>query len=314
MDDILFSLNTVLPIFLLILLGFLLNRFGMFRGGFVDAATNVVYYVALPASIFSSVAKSDFYAVFDLKYVLFLVGSTLASFLLAWGLARLVVRDPARVGAFVHGAFRGNFVYVGLAVIRGVTGGAGASFVLVIAFVIPLYNVLAVLVLSVCAPGETRGIRWGRLGLDLLKNPMILATLAGLCFSLLRLPVPTPVAGSLGYLADLATPLALLLVGASIRPRSFGDKGRDILAASLYKSLVLPLLFLPAAVWMGFSSDELVTAFAVLAAPTALNSYIMTRKLGGDEELGAGVVFFSTLFSAVALPVGVMLLHRFGLV
>ena len=314
MDDILFSLNTVLPIFLLILLGFLLNRFGMFRGSFVDVATNVVFYVALPASIFTSVAESDFFSVFDLKYVLFLMGSTVASFLLAWGLAKLTVRDPARVSAFVHGAFRGNFVYVGLAIIRGVTGGGGVSFVLVIAFVVPLYNVLAVVVLSACAPGEKKRLNWGKIGLDLIKNPMILATLAGLCFSLPRIPVPELAAGSLGYLANLATPLALLLVGASIRPKSFGDKGRDIIAASLYKAVLMPLLFLPIAIRLNFSSDQIVTAFAMLAAPTALNSYIMTRKMGGDEELGAGVVFFSTLFSAVALPVGVMLLRRFGLV
>ena len=173
-----FSVNAVLPVFLVMLLGYILRRREVLTQSFIDVAVTLVFYVSLPAKMFLDVAESDFFAILDGRYVLFLVCATAASFAAAWALGVALVRDKGKIGAFAHCAFRGNFVYIGLPLVQNLLQAeAVPSTVLVVTFVVPLYNVLSVLLLSWYDPSGTRpsprALAW-----QVLKNPMILAVLA----------------------------------------------------------------------------------------------------------------------------------------
>ena len=144
-----FSVNAVLPVFLVMLLGYILRRREVLTQSFIDVAVTLVFYVSLPAKMFLDVAESDFFAILDGRYVLFLVCATAASFAAAWALGVALVRDKGKIGAFAHCAFRGNFVYIGLPLVQNLLQAeAVPSTVLVVTFVVPLYNVLSVLLLS----------------------------------------------------------------------------------------------------------------------------------------------------------------------
>lgn len=313
MKDLIFSINIVAPVFLLILFGWVLKRKGIITEEFNATATTIVYYFALPARLFLDVSGSDFYSLMDGTFILFIVAATLISFIAIWIPSALFVKDRRKISALVHGAFRGNYVYVGLPITQNILGvKIVPSSILVIAFVLPLYNILSVILLSYYS-GQKDRLRVSSLLLSILKNPMIIAIAAALPFSLLQVELPFACTKSLDYLGILASPLALLLVGASIRFDAFFRNFRYILSASFFKVILQPLVFVPVAILLGFSAEKIVTVFIMLAAPTALNSYIMTRKLGGDAELGAGIIVMTVLISIIIIPAGTFLLKLTGI-
>ena len=314
MSNLLFSLNIVLPIFLLILMGFLLKNRGLLTPEFRSKATTLVFYYSLPATLFLDVSSSDIRSAFHARFVLYAVISSLLVFGLAWFLSLRFLKDRSQISATVHGSFRGNFAYVGLAVCHSLVSSENlTAAVMVITFVIPLYNVLAILVLSYYDPSGKKP-SGKEILLSLIKNPLILAILLGIPFSLFRIGIPTVFEKTLSYLGQLATPLALLLIGANLMPETFTKKPRGIFLATCIKIVAAPLLFTLLALPFGFSPEELATLFTLHAVPSAVNSYIMTERMGGDAELGAGIVMATSLFSVITLTIGIFLLKTFGLV
>ena len=314
MGALLFGINTVLPIFLLILLGIFLKKIKLINDDFIAAGTSLVYYCALPVNIFQNVAGSDFQTMTNVKFVLFIVSATLIGFAGIWLLATKLCPDKSRRGAFIHSAFRGNYVYVGLPITQSILGmDVVPCTVLVIAFVIPLYNILGVLVLTAYNQ-ENRRINVKKLLLDIIKNPLIIAVLVALPFSFLKVQLPGAVEEVLDYLSGIATPLALLFIGASIRYQEFLRNLWLSLKAAVLKVVVQPLIFVPLAIWLGFTAEEVVTIYVMLAVPTAMNAYIVARKMGADEDLSSGIIVATLFLSIVTVPVGVMILKGIGLI
>lgn len=314
MESLLFGINIVLPIFLLILIGMFLKKVGLLKEDFISAGTSLVYYCALPVRIFQDVASSDFHTMTNVKFILFILGITLAGFAGIWLLSIKLCPDIKKRGAFIHSAFRGNYVYVGLPITQNILGlSVVPCTVLVITFVIPLYNILGVIVLSYYNQ-EGQKVNIKKLLLDILKNPLILAVLIGLPFSFLQLKLPEFVNETLDYLGAIATPLALLFIGASIRYKEFLKNFGLSMKAAVMKVILQPLLFVPLSILLHFTAEEIVTSYVMLAVPTAMNAYIVTRKLGGDEEVSAGIIVATLLLTIVTIPVGIVILKGIGII
>ena len=312
MENLIFSLNIVMPIFILILLGCLIARFGFLTETFFAGAAKLVFYIALPAALFSDVAGSDVSEVFHLRFAVYVVAATVGVALLAWVLARILLREPARIGAAVHGAFRGNFAYVGIPIIHNILNtDTIRSGIMVITFVLPMYNVLAILVLSLCSPAKQRPSAL-QMALKIIRNPMIIAILAGLPFSAFRIPLPQVAGTAIDYLGQLATPLALLMIGATLKPETFRSKPFDILLSSLIKTVLAPLLTVSIALLLGFSGEELVTIFVLFSVPTAANCYVMTKEMGGDAEAAAGIVMVTALLGVFTMTAGISIMRTLG--
>ncbi|MGI6029928.1 MAG: AEC family transporter [Eubacteriales bacterium] len=313
MADFLFSLNTVLPMFLLLLLGYALRQKGILDPATTGKLNTLVFYVALPASIFYDTALTDFTEEFDIRFVLFTTGATAVSFLLAWGIARAVHMRREQLSAFVHGAFRGNYIYMGTALAKNIMGTDHLPLSqLIVAFVIPLYNILAVILFSVAGNGQK--LTFKKMVRDILTNPMIVAILAALPFALLHIPLPFAASKTLSYCGNLATPMALLIIGANFDLGNLAGNWKKAGLATFHKLVLQPALAVPLAYMMHFSTEAMVLIMVLLAVPSAANSYIMTRSMGGDAELGSSIVVTTTLCSLLTMTLWIFGFKRMGII
>lgn len=296
----------VAPIFLLLASGFVLRRLKVIDDVFVDQASRLVFNLALPILIFLSIARADFPQLFSARQLFYVYGATLLSVLCLWLWVRRFVSDPADRGVFVQGAFRGNFGIIGLAVVFNMLGESGiAPAALLLALIVPLYNLLSIIVLI--QPSKEG---FGMLALirTIVTNPLILAVIAALPFSLWRWPLPGLVNSTGEYFADLTLPLALLAIGGSLDVKYLRRSSTLAVQASLLKLVILPLLLTLAAAAFGFRGEELAILFVLFGSPTAAASFVMARVMGGNARLAANIVALTTLGSILTLGSGIFLL------
>lgn len=313
LENLLFSVNMSLPLFVLLALGFLLARKGLFTADYIARTTDLVYYVMLPGQLFLDVAGMDVSAALDGRFMAVTVAGVVLQFLLAWGCGDLLCRDRRKQGAFSHACFRGNFVYLGMALLQNIYGGASvASTAVLLMLMLPLYNIQGAVLLSV---KENRGgVRAGAILLSIFKNPMVLAILAGLPFAFFRIPLPFVVTKSLGYLESATSTMALLVVGAGIRLEAIRSDLPLLLRLSAVKLLVMPALLAAMAAAAGLTAEQTVTLTVAGAMPSAVNVYIITGKMGGDADLACGAVVVTHLLSLFTMTGTVFALRTAGLI
>ena len=308
MENFVFSLNVTLPIFVIILIGGFLKRVGLLTDGFTTVADKFVFKVALPVQLFQDIAIMDIRSDFSGKFVLFCMVATTFMFAACWGLGWFFLKDKSMVGAFAQGAARGSAAILGIAFVKNIYGSSGMTPMMIVTAV-PLFNIYSVIILSVSSAG-------GKFSADVLKttlkgiitNPIILGILAGMLWSLLKLPWPTLISRSVGYLANTATPLALLVLGATFRGQEALQKIGPTIAATFLKLVGIPALIFPAAIAMGFRGSELVAIMIMLASPTTVTCYIMAKNLKGDATLSASIVMAATLLSSFTLTFWVFII------
>lgn len=312
MNSLLYSLNATLPVFLVILAGYLLKRTGMLTEEFVRVANRFNFTVTLPALLLRDIAGADIRALFDGRYILFCAGVTTVSFFGVWLVARRLLRDKAMVGAFVQASFRSSAAVLGIAFIQNVYGDAGMAPLMIVGTV-PLYNIYSVLVLTFEGPAAVRDtgrIRAAFAGI--VKNPIILSIAAGLLVSVAGISFPLIIDKTVGSLAAMATPLALIAIGASFEGRQAIAKWKPAAAASALKLVVFAALFLPLALLLGFRDGKLMALLIMLASPATPSCYIMAKNMGGDGMLTSSVVVLTTLLSAFTLTGWIFLLRAGG--
>lgn len=312
MENFLFSLNVTLPIFVIILLGGFLKKIGLLTEGFTSVADKFVFKVALPFQLFGDIAIMDVRADFSGKFVLFCMGATTLMFGATWLLGKLFLKDGPMVGAFAQASARGSAAILGIAFVENIYGNSGMTPMMIIAAV-PLFNIYSVIILTVSASaGKFDGALVKKTIKGVVTNPIILGILAGMVWSLLRLPWPRLLSKSVSYIASTATPLALLVLGATFRGREALQKLKPTIAAAFLKLVAIPAAIFPAAVAMGFRGSELVAIMIMLASPTTVTCHIMAKNMGGDETLSASVVMLTTVLSSVTLTLLVFLMRTMG--
>ena len=314
LDHFLYSLNATLPVFALMVLGWVLKRARFLNDEFIRVANRLVFNVALPCMLFLDIAGMDPSQLLDGRFVAYGFVVTLLSILGIWALTRLFLKDRTQVGAFVQGAYRSSAAILGAALITNIYGDAGYAPLMILASV-PLYNVFAVLILVLEAGGGGKldGARVKRAALNVCKNPIILGILAGMPFALLGIPIPAMASKCASMLGSLATPLALLAIGAGFVWGDALQKAGPTVAASAIKLVVLPALFLPIAVRLGFRNEQLMAILLMLGSPSTPSGYIMAKQMGNDGVLANGIVVLTTLLAAVTITGWIFLLRTLGL-
>lgn len=314
LQSLAFTANVVAPIFFIVLLGYLMRRWGWINGDFVDTASRLVFRVTLPALVFLSISRTDFHAVFNPQQLTFVFFSLLASYLLIWILASRWLKNPADHGVFVQGAFRSNYGIIGFAVAFNLYGQPGlAQSSMLAALVIPMFNLMSIIALAPAAhPGQRLGL--GRTALEALKNPLILAVLFALPLSYFNLQLPELLKKTGNYFANLTLPLALLAIGGTLNLQSLRDSSLPSAWASGIKILLMPLLLTPLAWAFGFKGQDLALLFVLFACPTAAASFVMASAMGGNAQLAANIVLVSTLGSVLSLGSGIYLMRVLGLI
>ena len=303
-ESLIFSLNSTMPLFFIMLLGYLLHRKNFLTDDFVAMANKFVFNVALPVQLFRDLATMDVRSSFDAKYVLFCAVVTTASILVIWALAKLFLKEKHIVGEFVQACYRSSAAILGAAFIQNIYGTSGMSGLMILGSV-PLYNIFAVIILTLESPALDAKSGMGEKIKKSLKgivtNPILLGIAAGFVWSLLRLPMPTMANKTLSSLAGMTSPLALLAIGAGFKGREALGYLKPTAVATVTKLVILPAIFLPMAVHFGFTDQKLVALLVMLGSVTTPAGYVMAKQMGHEGTLTGSVCVTTTVFSALTL-------------
>jgi hypothetical protein len=309
-----FAFSVTLPIFVIVLLGAWLKRINFINAEFIRIASNLVFNIGLPATLFFGTVKTDFSNIISPTLLGIMVLMTLLVFIFSMLSARLHVAEKSEHGLYVQGAFRGNLVIVGLAFCANAYGDIGlATAAIPVAILIILYNVLSVYVLNITLKhsGNTSA---RKILTDILKNPLILGILAGLLVNLAGFPLPKLVLETGGYFSQMTLPLALLCIGGAMDLSALRLASGAAVGSTIWKLVMSPLLVLIIAIPMGIRDMELDVLFFLAASPTAAASFVMAKSMGGNASLAANIVVLTTLGALFTVTGGLIALKYAGLV
>ena len=295
-------------------LGYLLKRLRLIDSSFLFQTNRLVYYVCLPLLLFHEIGRADFLANFNGRLVLASIAAVAVTFLVSYLYAVLRKYPPAARGVFSQGAFRGNIAYVGLAIVFNACGQAGLTRAsILMGFLVPFLNLFAILALlwpqrGTNGPAGAPG--WSR---QLLLNPLILASLAGISWSFLALPIPLLLERSLKIATGMTLPLALLAIGGAFSlERLRGDLTAALLAAGA-KLIWMPLFAGLLLAALGIRGLDLEIGVLIAGTPAATANYIMAHQLKGDAELAGSIVMISTALSALTYTAALLILRSIGI-
>ena len=314
MEDLIFSLNATVPVFLMMILGLLLRKIGWIDDAFAEKMNKFVFMVPLPVLVFNDLATVDFRQVWDVKFVLFCLGATIISIAIAAALSYLW-KEKEIQGEFIQSSYRSSAALLGIAFIQNIYGSAAMAPLMIIGCV-PLYNVMAVFVLSFYKPGRggvSRSLIADTLK-GILKNPIIIGIGAGLVWSLLEMPMPHVLERTIDSVGGVATPMGLMAMGAAFDIRKATAKVKPSVTAAFIKLLGYAALFLPVAVWLGFREEKLVAILVMLGSATTVSCFVMAKNMEHEGVLSSSVIMLTTLFSAFTLTGWLYLLRVLGLV
>ena len=314
MENLIFSLNATIPIFLMMLLGMLFRKLGWMDEVFAAKMNKFVFLVPLPVLLFEQLATVDFSEVWDIKFILFCFVVTAISITIST-LISLLWKDRSIKGEFIQATYRSSAALLGIAFIQNIYGTVGMAPLMIIGSV-PLYNIMAVVVLSVFKPGNNSFDK--ALVKKTLKgiatNPIIIGIVAGFVWSALKLPMPSILHKTVSSIGATATPMGLMSMGATFEMKKATSKMKPTLVAVFMKLVGFCAVFLPVAAVLGFRNEELIAILVMLGSATTVSCFVMARNMGHEGTLSSGVIMMTTLLSAFTLTMWLDVLRSFGLV
>ncbi|MDT3695862.1 MAG: AEC family transporter [Ignavibacterium sp.] len=312
-DNIVFTANIVAPVFLIIAVGYLARKLKIINEAFVDVTAKFVFQISLPVFVFLEIARLDMTQVFDADQIIFIILGTILTYIIIWLGTIPFIKRPEDKSAFIQGAFRGNYAIVGLAIISNLfSAEALGKATLVLAFLLPVYNILAVIVLTV--PKHQGKIKMRAITLEILLNPLILAFLVSLPISFFKLKLPALLESTGNYFAELALPLALVGIGGSLNLENLKKASTLAFTASTIKIILLPSILTLIAYFYGYRGNDLGILFIVFGCPTAIASFVMADAMGANSKLAGNIIMITTLGSVFTISAGILILKSFSLI
>ena len=315
-DNLVFSINAVLPIFLIMIFGIFLKEIKMLDSNGAKQMNAILFNFALPIKLFCDVSSANMAELMDLPLIGYSIITSIIWFFVCWGCAIVFVKERSMKGAFIQGTYRSNYAILGLPLVNSIMGGNVSKAAIVTTFVIPLFNVLSVLILTIYS-GEKVSIKETLVSSakNVVKNPIIIGILCGIIFSILPISLPQTINKSLGYISDLSTPMALMSIGASMDFGKLKSRIKPALIVSFLKLIGMPLAFLPIPIFfMNMSAENIVILYVMYAAPTAVSSYVMAVYMNSDESLASNIILCTSLLSIFTYTFGVYLLKTMGII
>ena len=317
MENLVFSLNATIPIFALMVLGYLFRKIGLIDEKAAAWMNKFVFKAALPVLVFKDLAGQDFAKTWDGKFVLFCFGATSLSIAVIALLSKWIVKDRAKRGEFIQSSYRSSAALLGIAFIHNIYGDAAAGMgPLMILGSVPLYNIFAVIVLMLTAEntddptqGQDMHKRIRSTIRGIFTNPIILGIVVGMLWSVLRIPQPKVFQTTISNISALATPLGLMSMGATFEFQKALKELKPALIASFIKLFVLAAVFLPLAVMLGFAGEQIVAILVMLGSATTVSCYIMAKSMGHEGTLSSSVIMLTTFGCSFSLTFWLFLLR-----
>jgi len=315
MDSLIFSVNLVLPSFLLIILGRLITLKNLIAKSEMDKITKLAFTYLMSTKIFYEVVETNSGDFSEFPMILYCCVALVILALTVWPIASKTLKRKESVGAFVQSSFRGSFTLLGLPMVESYAGAEGvARCSFLVALITVVYNILAGVVLNQ-NNGEIKGIKrvWPIVK-GILKNPLVIASLLGMLIGYFHVQLPVVVKKTLGSLASMAVPLSLLCVGSNLDFQTVRNNFKESMLAAAIKTCFSPLVIVPVAVLLGFRGIDLftITVFSTAANPSV--GYVMALATNNDSALAASGIVMSTLLSVFSTTAFVFLLRVQGLI
>lgn len=327
MDSLIFALSAVAPIVLSVIVGYFFKKIGMMDESFAKKANKLVFRAFMPVMLFVNIYKMSLSDV-DLGFIGYCLVALLIIFALSIPACMAIAGKKDRVGVLVQAIFRSGYSLIGIPLAGSLYGDEGMMAATILsAALIPCFNVLAVISLSALGGEKGEKISVKKIVLDIVKNPLIIGIFAALvCVAIrtfvfekvgieFRLSDIGPLFVVLQYLANLAIPLALLVLGAQFEFSAVAALKKEIIFGTLVRTVIVPAIVLGVAFIFfrdRFSPAHFATLVAAFATPVAVPSVPMVQEMGGDVTLAGQLVVWSTLVSAITVFLVTFLLRMGG--
>lgn len=312
MESFLIAVNAVMPFLIYISFGYGVRMSGLVDEEFMNKLNKLIFRAFFPLLMFNNLYKVQPGFTLDGRLVAAGVGSVLLlEVFLVILVPRLVKGNPQR-GVVIQAVYRSNFVLFAIPLTTSLFGDAGSILAsMMVAIVIPVYNVTAVIILELFHGGKTN-IRV--LIKNVCTNPLILGAVTGFLFFMLQIKLPMCVSKTVSEFASLTTPLALFVLGGTLHFSAVRSNLKYLVPALTVKMVFLPAVITAAATVMGFGNLERFVLFTMYATPVATASYAMAQNMGGDGELAGQFVVVSTVVSIVTIFLWVLIFQRMGMI
>lgn len=310
MDNIIISFNVVFPLFLIIALGYLLKKINLWDDHTIKIMNNTAFKSFLPILLFYNVYKTNLQSGLNLKLMVFASSCVIISFIVLCICVPIFEKENKRRGVLIQGIFRSNFVLFGLPIAISLFGenNTGVTSIL-IAVIVPIYNFLAVITLEIFRGGK---ISFKKIIKGIVTNPLIIASLLGVLMLILDWELPYVIEKTVSDLSKVGTPLALAILGGSFEFKSIYSHIKQLIFGVIGKLILIPGIFIPIGVALGFRGLELGTLITIFGAPGAVSSFTMAQQMDADGELAGQLVVFTSLFSIITMFFWIFITKEFG--
>ena len=325
MKNLIISFEIIMPLFLYMFVGFIARKSGFLPSELNEGINKLMFRVFLPVLLFKTLYLGDLSGFAHAAFIPYTMIGTTLNFLLLFALFSKTEKDPAKRGALVQGAFRGNSILYGLPIAISIFGeGNTAEIALVLAALIPVYNVLSVIVLELCGkaamadtPREKMSLAsfdWKSIGKSIVTNPLIIATGVGLAANVSGITFPVYIGKTVSGIAGIVTPLAFVLLGGAFNVSSALADKKLIITASLLKLIVGPLVFLTLPVLWGWSGQALASVLIAFGTPTAVSSFPMAKAMHCDADLTGEIIVVTSAASMLTMFTWIFVLKQMMLI
>lgn len=325
MQDIIFAVNAVLPIVLMIGVGYFLKRIKLIEDTVALKLNTLVFRVFLPVMLFLNVYKIESFAAIDFTFVFYAIGATVLLFLIGIPVMHFTIKDNRQRSVMLQGIFRSNYALVGIPLAQSLFGEEGSIMAsLLSAFIVPIFNILAVICLTIYASGDKKPSIGGVLK-GVVKNPLIQGIFVGLVALGIRavfveigvdfrLTQLTPIYKTLSNLSSVATPLSLLVLGARFELSAIPHLKKQIVFGVVNRCVIVPFVGISLALLFNrFTGAQFATFVACFCTPVAVSSVPMSQEMGADADLMGQLVVWTTVFSSISIFVASFVLKTLGI-
>lgn len=310
MGSLILSFNAVMPVFLLMMTGYILRALKVTDKKGFDTVNKLVFKVFLPILLFYNIYRTESANVFDVRLIVFTMITVFAVFIVGYAVVMLMTKDNSKRGVMLQGFFRSNYAILGLPIVNYICGDnvSGLSS-LMVAVVVPTFNVLAVVCLERFREGKLDIFKMLK---GIITNPLIIGCASGLVLFLLGIKLPGVIEEAVSDISGIASPLAIIVLGASFSFSNLGGSVRELVTVVAARLVIVPAIALTAAILLGFRGEAMACLLVLFGAPVAVSSYSMAQQMGGDESLASQVVVVTTTLCLVTMFLWIFVLDMLG--
>lgn len=310
MNSFFLAVSVVLPLLIYMIVGMLIRRLGILTEEHLKAMNKMIFRIMIPLALFFNVYRADIRSAVHPGLCLYVLCCVIIIFLLLWKFTERWEKDAPTAATMVQGMYRSNFVLFGSAIAVSLCGADGqAAIAALAAVVVPAFNILAVILFEMTKGGR---IRIRKLILEIFKNPLVDAGILGILVSTAKIRFPELLITPLETIGDVATPLALVVLGGLLSAKSISAHKWHLLLVAAFRLVIIPLAAVSAGILLGFRNDALVAILAVFASPTAVASTPMAQAMGGNGILAGEIVAVTSAGCIVTIFLWVMALSGMG--